>query len=691
MRKLFSLIAAVLFAGSMMAETYTRTAFADLQSGDAVIITMAKDANVYAASNDKGTSAAPVATAVTVANDAITTDATDIIWTVVKDGSNISFQTGDKFLYCTNSNNGVRVGTNDNKVFSIDATSGYLYNNATSRYIGVYNSADFRCYTSVNSNISGQTLAFYAKSAGPAPAVATPVITGDAVFFDSTIVTMTCATTDADIYYTTDGTTDPKCDCAAAPEYKKAIVLKATTTVKAAAYTGNDWSAVAEKTFTKAPSFASFEALVADGVADKTLIEVSFENLVITRFYESGGDNPQRKGIYFNVGEVEYEIYNSAAVVPEAWEVDGKVSGTIRGQWQHYVNQSKGIDIWEVVPMANGWAWTELTYEAPAAAGCDWDNIEFLGNGSGVEAYTNRFKICADPAPSSIVNIQSSFGTEPGIYVTFPGAAWGEISLPEDKYATQGAGMLLYVSAFLYDAETEVTIVNGEVTYTLTISNANPEEAPAQLVAVSEETTWNFSKITANTENALYGNDGIRLTDESTPSKNDEVIYAEYTSDFMTLDAAFDGASLAFKGEYPIRKNKYCQAGILHFKAAVAGSIEVKFSDTGSKASDSAVKRYLVVNGEQTEYWTSRENNGTDNPYAAQLDVVTEAIAVPAGDVTITGSSAIVVYYVTFTPSGATAISNTAAEAKAEKIMRNGMILIVKGDKTYNVMGQIVK
>lgn len=169
MRKFFSLFAAVLFAGSMMAETYTKTAFADLQSGDAVIITMAKDANVYAASNDKGTSAAPVATAVTVANDAITTDATDIIWTVVKDGSNISFQTGDNFLYCTNSNNGVRVGTNDNKVFSIDATSGYLYNNATSRYIGVYNSADFRCYTSVNSNISGQTLAFYAKSAGPAP------------------------------------------------------------------------------------------------------------------------------------------------------------------------------------------------------------------------------------------------------------------------------------------------------------------------------------------------------------------------------------------------------------------------------------------------------------------------------------------------------------------------------------------
>ena len=81
--------------------------------------------------------------------------------------------------------------------------------------------------------------------------VATPVISGNLVFSDSVIVTMSCATPEADIYYTTDGTTDPKCDCAAAPEYKQPIVIKETTTIKAAAYTGNDWSAVAVVTFTK--------------------------------------------------------------------------------------------------------------------------------------------------------------------------------------------------------------------------------------------------------------------------------------------------------------------------------------------------------------------------------------------------------------------------------------------------------
>ncbi len=359
MRKIFSLLAAVLFAGSMMAETYTKTDFANLNNGATVIITMQKGTDVFAASNDKGTTAAPTAVAVSVANDAITTDATNILWTVVKDGDNITFAATDtSALYCTNTNNGMRVGKNTNNVFSIDATSGYLFNNATSRYVGVYNSQDFRCYTSVNSNISGQTLAFYAKG-GEAPAVATPVITGDAVFFDSTIVTMTCSTQDADIYYTTDGTTDPKCDCAAAPEYKKPLVLKATTTIKAAAYTGNDWSAVAEKVFTKAPSFASFEALIAAELPDKTIVEVSFENVKIDSFYVSS--QSKKQGLYFTVNEKAYEIYYNKAEVPEAWEVGGTVSGTIRGNWTVY----KGL--WEIVPSANDWAWA-LTYNAPAPA-----------------------------------------------------------------------------------------------------------------------------------------------------------------------------------------------------------------------------------------------------------------------------------------------------------------------------------
>ncbi|MBR0195632.1 MAG: hypothetical protein IJQ32_05275 [Paludibacteraceae bacterium] len=210
------------------------------------------------------------------------------------------------------------------------------------------------------------------------------------------------------------------------------------------------------------------------------------------------------------------------------------------------------------------------------------------------------------------------------------------------------------------------------------------EPTPTELQAVSDSTTWDFSKITANTANALYGNDGIKLTDESTPSKNDEVIYADYSEDFMTIGEEFNKAAIAFKGEYPIRKNQYCQAGTLHFKADVAGTIVVKFSDTGSSASATAVKRYLVVNGEQTEYWTSRENNG-EAPYDAQLNVVSGKIEVPAGDVTITGSSAIVMYYVTFVPEEHvyTCAQVQANEATAEGVLNEVTVMFVNGSNVF--------
>lgn len=127
----------------------------------------------------------------------------------------------------------------------------------------------------------------------------------------------------------------------------------------------------------------------------------------------------------------------------------------------------------------------------PPTPACDWDNIEFIGNGSGVEANTNRFKICL-PDGVNAVNIQNSFGTEAGIYITFPSAAFGAISLEEGEYAIQGAGMLLYLSAFLYDAEKEVTIVCQDVEYKMTVKNVNPETVPVVPITCAE--VYNMAK-----------------------------------------------------------------------------------------------------------------------------------------------------------------------------------------------------
>ena len=139
--------------------TFERATITDLTAGDVVLIV---NSNNKAMSNNNGASSAPSAVDVSVSNNKITNPADTLIWTFGKAGDNYTFlagTSGSNYLYCTNSNNGVRVGTNDDKVFTID--SGYLKNVATSRYVGVYNNQDWRCYTSINNNISGQTFSYF--------------------------------------------------------------------------------------------------------------------------------------------------------------------------------------------------------------------------------------------------------------------------------------------------------------------------------------------------------------------------------------------------------------------------------------------------------------------------------------------------------------------------------------------------
>ena len=205
---------------------------------------------------------------------------------------------------------------------------------------------------------------------------------------------------------------------------------------------------------------------------------------------------------------------------------------------------------------------------------------------------------------------------------------------------------------------TTLVLSDGTTTKNVTITY-NSKVVAWTLQSISEATTWDWSNVTTNSGHALYKNNGICLTDVSDPDKNTEFVMENYNGDLYTIGSGFDGTTIAFKGEYPCRYGTICQNGTVKFNTTVPGKIVVKFNDTGSGASSSAVKRYLKVNGENTEYWTSRENNGTENPYAAQMNVVSGEIAVPAGDVTITGSSAIQIYYITFTP---TAVDITPAK-----------------------------
>lgn len=132
-----------------------------------------------AMSNSNGTSSAPSPVAVSLNADGTElAEAPDdnIIWTVtVDDDGYLSFAAGSSYLYCTNTNNGVRVGSNDNNKFDTEGYENaagkavvFLKNVATSRYIGVYKESgtpkDWRCYTSINSNIRDCDIVLFVKT-----------------------------------------------------------------------------------------------------------------------------------------------------------------------------------------------------------------------------------------------------------------------------------------------------------------------------------------------------------------------------------------------------------------------------------------------------------------------------------------------------------------------------------------------
>lgn len=159
------------------AASWIATDLADITVTDEVVITMAKGESVYALTSAKGTKEAPTAVAVTVENKELAkAPAEDLVWNIANNNGSLTiYQKGQTatWLYTTDSNNGVRVGTNDNKTFVVDSESGYLKNTTTNRYLGVYNNSDWRCYTPIHANIAGQTLCFYVKGT-PKTALKTP-------------------------------------------------------------------------------------------------------------------------------------------------------------------------------------------------------------------------------------------------------------------------------------------------------------------------------------------------------------------------------------------------------------------------------------------------------------------------------------------------------------------------------------
>ena len=152
------------------AASWIATDLADIAADDEVVITMAKGESVYAMTSDKGTNDNPQAVLVTVKDGELSaTPANNLVWNIANDNGNLTIYPNgqtDKWLYSATSGTNVRVGNSKtNNIFTLDATTKYLKNTGTSRYLGVYNNDDWRCYANATS-LAGQTLRFYVKG-GP--------------------------------------------------------------------------------------------------------------------------------------------------------------------------------------------------------------------------------------------------------------------------------------------------------------------------------------------------------------------------------------------------------------------------------------------------------------------------------------------------------------------------------------------
>ena len=163
----------------------------ELKTDDVVLIV--DKTSKRAMSNDKGTSAAPSATSVTLNSDlskVIAGVTTALQWNVTNNNGTFNFTVPSSgyYLYTNNSNDGVRVGSSQNAIYNHDFTinNNFLYNTATSRYLGVYNNQDWRCYTSTSTNIQNTKVAFYKKVDLGAHSVTVGTITGEGSITPST-------------------------------------------------------------------------------------------------------------------------------------------------------------------------------------------------------------------------------------------------------------------------------------------------------------------------------------------------------------------------------------------------------------------------------------------------------------------------------------------------------------------------
>ena len=415
-----------------------------------------------------------------------------------------------------------------------------------------------------------------------------------------------------------------------------------TDNVKKFTLTEGDWYIVANTSDVKITDIA-FEAYAASTDATLKSISVGGSALDLSKFEEKDG-----------ALQYDYELTMGTTEVPEVAYVLNDAGASAVKTDAADVNGTTTI----VVTAEDGT--TTKTYK-----------INFsVKSELGHDATLSSLKINGDEVLEAD---KFAYELEIGVYEALPTITY-TLNDPNASAELTAATEETKVATIVVTAEDSET----QKTYTVTITRA----AATELVAISESTTWDWTKA---------GSKEILFTDATTPTKSEEFNFADV---LPSPDAAFKADAIAGIMQYAVRDTKYCQGSQLRFKTTVPGTLVVNYSNTGKNRP----YRHVEVNGTLSaagEASGSAKDTEAFNVSAGEVVIkfyIPDAESPQAGNNDVVGYTMCRIYKVTFTKTDIpAAIGNTDAAVKAVKVIRDGQLIIEKNGQLFNALGQAIR
>lgn len=277
----------------------------------------------------------------------------------------------------------------------------------------------------------------------------------------------------------------------------------------------------------------------------------------------------------------------------------------------------------------------------------DWSSIAFLADGAGEGAYANKYKVEA-AFGQNVVNIQKpGFAAEAGIYTYFP-AGISSCDLPAGKYAIEGAGVVMYLSAFTAK-ETAVSVEAGGVTY-------------------------DFKVFYADGTGEISDEPGDEPGDE--PQQGDLTPATFYGREMQTVA----GTDVTF--DWSITRNADATLTFeISWSSDIAGVVpQVSIND---------VYTTLPMQGTLARFTTKETYTDGDKPVIFFLIAYTGNAARIDVDYTVGASNEKPGNEPGDEPKQG--INNASVSAKTHKIIENGQIVLIKNGMRYNILGSKIK